>query len=66
MKEAMLQENWTLRNGEQVIFTMPRAVVLRSMVFNHIIHRRGQLTIYLRLLDVPMPGLYGPLADARN
>ena len=65
-KEETLQENWTLRNGEQVIFTMPKAVVLRSMVFNHIIHHRGQLTIYLRLLDVPIPGLYGPSADERN
>ncbi|ULQ53913.1 DinB family protein [Flavihumibacter fluvii] len=63
--DADLKDNWTLRNGDQVIFTMPKGVVLRSMVFNHIIHHRGQLTVYLRLLDVPVPGLYGPSADER-
>jgi uncharacterized damage-inducible protein DinB len=58
-----LGENWTLRAGEQVFFTMPRAACLRSMVFNHIVHHRAQLTVYLRLLDIPVPGLYGPSAD---
>lgn len=56
-------EPWTLRNGEHLIFTMPRIAVLRNMVFNHNIHHRGQMTVYLRLLDVPVPGLYGPSAD---
>lgn len=54
---------WTLRMGEQVIFTMPRRAVLRSFVLNHMIHHRAQLTVYLRLLDVPVPGVYGPSAD---
>ncbi|MCZ7652590.1 MAG: DinB family protein [Thermoanaerobaculia bacterium] len=54
---------WTLRAGAQVYFTLPRATVLRSMVFNHLVHHRAQLTVYLRLLDVPVPGLYGPSAD---
>jgi len=54
---------WTLRAGAQAYFTLPRAVVMRSMVFNHLIHHRAQLTVYLRLLDVPVPGLYGPSAD---
>ncbi len=54
---------WTLRNGDHVIFTLPRIAVLRSMVLNHNVHHRGQLTVYLRLLDVPVPGLYGPSAD---
>ncbi len=54
---------WTLRNGEQTIFSMPKAAVLRAFVLNHIIHHRGQLTIYLRLNDIPVPGLYGPSAD---
>ena len=58
-----LQGNWTLRNGEKVYFTMPKTVVLRSFVFNHLYHHRGQLTVYLRLLDIPLPGLYGPTAD---
>lgn len=64
-REETLVENWTLKNGEHVFFTMPKAVVLRSMVFNHIIHHRGQLTVYLRMLDVPIPGLYGPSADEK-
>lgn len=62
-QDAAFHEPWTLRNGEHVIFTLPRAAVLRSMVFNHNIHHRGQMTVYLRLLDVPVPGLYGPSAD---
>ena len=60
--EAMM-ENWTLRNGEQVYFTMPRIQVLRGMVFNHIVHHRGQLSVYMRLNDIPVPALYGPSAD---
>ena len=60
--EAMM-ENWTLRNGEQVYFTMPRIQVLRGMVFNHIVHHRGQLSVYLRLNDIPVPAIYGPSAD---
>ena len=55
--------DWTLRAGDEVYFTMPRGVVLRGMVLNHLIHHRAQLTVYLRLLDVPVPGLYGPSAD---
>lgn len=58
-----LKEMWTLRNGEHIIFTLPKAAVIRSMVFNHIVHHRAQLTVYLRLLDIPVPGLYGPSAD---
>ena len=55
--------NWTLRNGEEIYFTMPKINVLRSMVYNHIIHHRAQLGVYLRLLGVPLPGSYGPSAD---
>ena len=54
---------WTLRRGDHVIVAMPKAAVLRSMVLSHQYHHRGQLTVYLRLLDVPVPGLYGPSAD---
>ncbi|HEY8558926.1 MAG TPA: DinB family protein [Pyrinomonadaceae bacterium] len=60
--EAMA-ENWTLRNGETVYFTQPRVQVLRGMVFNHIVHHRGQLSVYMRLNDIPVPALYGPSAD---
>ena len=56
-------ENWTLRNGEQVYFTMPKVQVLRSFCLNHIIHHRGQLSVYLRLNDIPVPEIYGPSAD---
>lgn len=55
--------NWTLRNGEQVYFTMPKVAVMRSFVMNHIIHHRGQLSVYLRLNDIPVPAIYGPSAD---
>ena len=55
--------NWTMRNGEQVYFTMPKVAVMRSFVMNHIIHHRGQLSVYLRLNDIPVPSLYGPSAD---
>jgi uncharacterized damage-inducible protein DinB len=56
-------EPWTMRNGEQVYFTMPKIAVMRSFVMNHIIHHRGQLSVYLRLNDIPVPSLYGPSAD---
>jgi uncharacterized damage-inducible protein DinB len=57
---------WSLRNGDHVVFTMPRIAVLRAMVMNHIIHHRAQLTVYLRLNDIPVPALYGPSADEGN
>jgi uncharacterized damage-inducible protein DinB len=56
-------QNWTLRNGEQVYFTMPKAGVMRAFVLSHIIHHRGQLSVYLRLNDIPVPSIYGPSAD---
>lgn len=54
---------WTLRKGDHEIFTLPKVAVVRSMVFNHIIHHRGQLSVYLRLNDIPVPSIYGPSAD---
>jgi uncharacterized damage-inducible protein DinB len=54
---------WRLKRGGQVLFELPRWVVIRSMVFNHIIHHRGQLSVYLRLKNVPLPPVYGPTAD---
>jgi uncharacterized damage-inducible protein DinB len=56
-------QNWTLRRGETIFFTMPRVAVMRGMVFNHIVHHRGQLSVYLRLNDIPVPSIYGPSAD---
>jgi uncharacterized damage-inducible protein DinB len=55
--------DWTMRNAEQVYFTMPKVAVMRSFVLNHIVHHRGQLTVYLRMHNVPLPPLYGPSAD---
>jgi uncharacterized damage-inducible protein DinB len=63
VSDADLMANWSLLAGGQNILTMPRIAVLRGMVMNHLIHHRGQLTVYFRMLDVPVPGLYGPSAD---
>ena len=61
--DILKNENWTMRNGETIYFTMPKIAVLRSWSFNHLYHHRGQLTVYLRLLGVAVPGMYGPTAD---
>ena len=61
--DAQMKEIWTLTWKGDVIFSMPRYEVLRVSCFNHIVHHRAQLTIYFRLLNVPVPGLYGPSAD---
>jgi len=63
--DETLLASWTLLGGGKPHFTMPRVAVLRSFVMNHAIHHRAQLGVYLRLLDVPVPGLYGPTADER-
>jgi uncharacterized damage-inducible protein DinB len=61
--DAYFAKPWTLRGGAAVYFTMPRASVVRNMCMNHHVHHRAQLSIYLRLLDVPLPNMYGPSAD---
>jgi uncharacterized damage-inducible protein DinB len=58
-----MSQPWTLKKGGAKIFTAPRAGVLRSFVLNHSVHHRAQLGVYLRLLDVPVPAMYGPTAD---
>ena len=55
---------WSLKRGDQVLFSGTRGMVVRSHI-NHLIHHRGQLTVYLRLVDVPLPSIYGPTADER-
>lgn len=60
--DAMLTEIWTLRNGEQIISQRPKSDVIR-MTFNQITHHRAQMGVYLRLLNIPIPGSYGPSAD---
>ena len=61
---ASLDEPWSLKMGEQVLMTAPRGETVRQHL-NHLIHHRGQLTVYLRLVDVPLPQVYGPTADER-
>lgn len=62
--EFMVQ--WTLKSGGKTMFSMPRIAVFRSFVLNHAVHHRGQLSVYLRLLDVPLPNIYGPTADTQS
>lgn len=61
--DVLVNQQWTMRNGDTIYFTMPKIAVLRSFALNHVYHHRGQLTVYLRLLDVPVRGAYGPTAD---
>lgn len=64
--DASLGAPWTLRDGEEEIFTVPRLAAFRSAGVSHMVHHRGQLSVYLRLLDVPVPGVYGPSADEES
>jgi uncharacterized damage-inducible protein DinB len=61
--DQQLTGSFQLRAGEKVLMDRPRGAALRIMGLNHSIHHRGQLTVYLRMLDVPVPGIYGPSAD---
>lgn len=61
--DAEMMAPWSLKSGDHVIFTMPRVSAVRSFVMNHLIHHRGQLSVYLRMKDIPLPPIYGPTAD---
>jgi hypothetical protein len=61
--EKTLGEEWTLRNGDHIILRQPRAIALRTFGLSHMVHHRDQLGVYLRLLDIPVPGFYGPSFD---
>jgi uncharacterized damage-inducible protein DinB len=61
--DAELMAPWALKNGDATIFSMPKITVWRSFVMNHLVHHRGQLSVYLRMQDVPLPAMYGPSAD---
>jgi uncharacterized damage-inducible protein DinB len=63
--EHTLEKNWKFRVGNQIIFDLPRKAIIRNGI-NHMIHHRGQLSVYLRLLNVPLPNLYGPTADDKR
>jgi uncharacterized damage-inducible protein DinB len=58
-----LMKNWSLLSGGKTIFSMPRTVVLRNFVMNHVIHHRAQMGVYLRLNNIAVPSIYGPSAD---
>ena len=61
--DQLLAGMWTAKAGGQTLMTMPKAALARALVMNHWVHHRGQLSVYLRLLDVPVPSIYGPSAD---
>src|SRR5665213_438049 len=64
--EEDLMKPLTMRRGEQVFSTMPKAASIRNLALNHVVHHRGQLGVYLRLNDIPVPGMYGPSADEQR
>jgi uncharacterized damage-inducible protein DinB len=64
--DAAFLQSWSLLANGEPLFTMPRVAVVRSFVMNHLIHHRAQLSVYLRLRDVPVPALYGPSADEQG
>jgi len=61
--DADWMKTWEMKNGDKTVFSMPKVAVLRSFVFNHNVHHRAQLGVYLRLNNVPVPAIYGPSAD---
>lgn len=63
MSDEQARENWRLLRGSQELMSLPRVGFVRSIMMNHWYHHRGQLSVYLRLLDVPLPSIYGPSAD---
>jgi uncharacterized damage-inducible protein DinB len=63
MDDARLMSMWTMRKDGKVLLSVPRIGFIRSVLMNHIYHHRGQLSVYLRMLDVPVPSIYGPSAD---
>jgi len=65
MKDDDFNKIWTVRRGEQVMFQTSKKVAIRGWAISHMIHHRGQLSVFLRLLDVPVPGMYGPSADEK-
>jgi len=62
-KNKDFTRNWTMRHGEEILFTLPKKQVLRIFCMNHLVHHRAQLGVYLRLLDIAVPATYGPSAD---
>lgn len=65
VSDEELMKPWSLNAGGKTVFTLPKIAVLRGFVMNHMIHHRGQLSVYLRLNNVPVPSIYGPSADEK-
>src|SRR5579872_1550704 len=65
-KDEDFHKPWSLKQGDKVIFTMPRSMVFRNMIMNHSVHHRAQLCVYYRLNGIPVPALYGPSADEQS
>jgi uncharacterized damage-inducible protein DinB len=63
VEEKEFDNMWTMRSGDQIFFTLPKGQVVRTWCLNHWYHHRGQLTVYLRLLNVPLPATYATTAD---
>jgi uncharacterized damage-inducible protein DinB len=63
MSDEDFNKVWTVRRGEQIMMQLPKKVAVRGWGFSHQVHHRGQLSVYLRLLGIPVPGMYGPSAD---
>ncbi len=63
MDDAALAATWRLMHGDREMMALPRGAVLRTIMLNHWYHHRGQLSVYLRALNVPLPSIYGPSAD---
>lgn len=66
LSDGEMMKPWKLRSGEEIHFEIPRAAAVRTFILNHLVHHRGQLSVYLRLLEVPLPSIYGPTADDRS
>lgn len=65
MSDEDFSRNWVVSRGEQVMYDTPKKIAVRGWALSHMIHHRGQLSVYLRLLGVPVPGMYGPSADEK-
>lgn len=63
--DGEMMVSWTLKDGGRTVFSLPRVGVFRAFIMNHMIHHRGQLSVYLRLCNVPLPSIYGPTADTK-
>jgi uncharacterized damage-inducible protein DinB len=63
LDDASAAASWTMKHGERTVFSIPRVAMIRTMMLNHWYHHRGQLAVYLRILDVPVPATYGRSAD---